>query len=98
MLLDLIVIAILGLCIFKGYRSGFVRTCFSAASYIISIILSFVLYPVVATILKSTPLYDFLVDVVGENLLGTASSGGFFEGFMGEALLETAQPEHLLCC
>lgn len=71
MLADLIVIVTVAVCIFMGYRSGFVKTCIRAVSYLLSIILALAVYPVVAGFLAKTPLYDFLLGIVEKNFIGT---------------------------
>jgi len=87
MLADLIILGILVFCAVMGYRSGFVKTCISAASYIVSIILSFVLYPVISAFLMKTALYDFLLKAVSENIVGTGdASVGSFAGYMEDGV------------
>ncbi len=82
MFADLIIIGVLVLFVVLGYRAGFVKTCVNAASYVLSLFLSFFLYRVVAVILVKTPLYDFLVKTVGKSL-AEGDSAGFLAGYLG---------------
>ncbi len=82
MFADLIIIGVLVLFVVFGYRAGFVKTCVNAASYVLSIFLSFFLYRVVAVILVKTPLYDFLVKTVGKSL-ADGDSAEFLAGYLG---------------
>lgn len=66
MVADIIVIGIVAVCIIHGYRSGFLKSLINVAAYIISIILSFLLYPVLSGFLKETPIYTFFVEKIGE--------------------------------
>lgn len=96
MLADLIVVVTVAFCIIMGYRSGFVKTCIRAVSYVLSIILALAVYPVVAGFLATTPLYDFLLGVVEEKVVGAGdvSVGVYAEYFKDAAqLLATGATE-----
>ena len=70
-------------CIIMGYRSGFVRTCIRAASYVVSIIVSLTLYPILSNALMDTVLYDFVFDTVVKNIVGNGeASVDSFAGYM----------------
>ncbi|MBQ7097001.1 MAG: CvpA family protein [Clostridia bacterium] len=88
MLADLIVVVTVAFCIIMGYRSGFVKTCIRAVSYVLSIILALAIYPVVAGFLATTPLYDFLLGVVEANVVGT---GDVSLGLYAEYFKDAAQ-------
>jgi uncharacterized membrane protein required for colicin V production len=61
-LLDIIVLAIIGVCVFTGYKRGLLKTVYSLASFFIAIFLTGWLYPYVSRFLRGTPLYGFLKD------------------------------------
>ena len=66
MIADIIVIAVVAVCILLGYRSGFLKTLINVVSYIASIILSFFFYPVLSGFLMKTSIYTFFVEKIGE--------------------------------
>ncbi len=66
MIADIIVIAVVVVSIFLGYKSGFLKSLINVVSYIASIILSFLFYPVLSDFLMDTPLYTFFVEKIGE--------------------------------
>ena len=59
-MLDVIVIGILVLSMYMGYRRGLIRTAFGLVSFIVAIILAGRLYPIVAGWLRTTPLFTEL--------------------------------------
>ena len=62
---DLIVILMIALAAFLGYRKGFVKTSFRIASFIIAIILSMILYkPVAGYIKENTGVLDWIVSTI----------------------------------
>lgn len=62
---DLIVILIISLAAFLGYKKGFVKTSFRIASFIIAIILSMLLYkPVAGYIKENTGFSDWIVSTI----------------------------------
>lgn len=67
-ILDLVVLAIIGLCAFTGYRRGLIMTVFRLVSFFISILLANRLYPYVSQWLRKTPLYGALSDMVINSL------------------------------
>ncbi len=66
MIADIVVIAVVAVCIILGYRSGFLKSLINIVSYIVSIVLSFFFYPVLSKFLMGTPLYTFFLEKVGE--------------------------------
>lgn len=66
MFADIIVIGIVVLCIIQGYKAGFFKSLVNIASYVISIILGFLLRPILAGLLMQTPLYTFFVEKINE--------------------------------
>lgn len=62
---DLIVILIIALAAFLGYKKGFIKTSFRLASFIVAIILSMILYkPVAAYIKENTGVSDWIVSTI----------------------------------
>ncbi len=95
MIADIIVIAIVVVCIMHGYRSGFFKALVNIVAYIVSIILSFLFHPILSDFLMKTPLYTFFVQKIGENYpKAEALQGGKFlekyleaaEGTVSEAI------------
>lgn len=64
MLADICVFLVVAFFIYTGYRAGFMRSFIKVASYLISIVLSIFLYPIVAETLMKTPIYDRLLEIV----------------------------------
>ncbi|MBO5179234.1 MAG: CvpA family protein [Clostridia bacterium] len=62
---DLVVILIIALAAFLGYKKGFVKTSFRIASFIIAIILSMILYkPVASYIKENTGISNWIVSTI----------------------------------
>ena len=97
MLADIIVLAFVVISVAIGYKRGLLKSLFSVVSYVASIILSFMLYPVLSQMLMKTPIYTFLEEKIGKNYLGTASSEALSEGnFLSQYInkgVETATNE-----
>ena len=85
MLADLIVLGIIVLSVIMGYRSGLVKTCINAASYVVSIIVSLILYPILSNALLKTQLHDVVLESVAENIVGSGeTTAGTFAGYVEE--------------
>lgn len=63
-MLDLIIIGVIVLFMYIGYRRGFIRTVFSLVSFGLAILLAIYLYPIVAEWLRSTPIFTGLKDYI----------------------------------
>jgi uncharacterized membrane protein required for colicin V production len=63
-ILDLIIVAVIGLCVFAGYRKGLLYTLFRLVSFFAAIFLANRLYPYMSRFLMQTALYDTLKDAV----------------------------------
>lgn len=63
-MLDLIIIGIIVLFMFIGYQRGLIRTVFSLVSFVLAIMLTVYLYPIVAELLRQTPIYTGLKDYI----------------------------------
>lgn len=55
---DLLVIAVIGISVFLGYKKGFLKTLAGLLSIVISLILAMSLQPAVSDALKNTVVYD----------------------------------------
>ena len=68
-LIDLIVIAIIALSTFIGYKKGLIKVAFGFISFILAIALSVVLYkPVSNFIINYTPIDDYIEQTITERL------------------------------
>lgn len=68
-LIDLIVLAIIALCTFIGYKKGLIKVAFGLVSFILAIVISVVLYkPVSNFIINYTPLDDYIEQTISERL------------------------------
>ena len=67
--LDLIIIAIIALSAFIGYKKGLIKVAFGLVSFILAIAVSVVLYkPVSNFIIEYTPLDNYIEETVAERL------------------------------
>ncbi len=83
MIADICVVGIVAIFVWSGYKAGLMKTFIKIASYIISIIISFFLYPVISDILIKTPIYDKLVEIIGKELDISAISDSLSRGALG---------------
>lgn len=68
-LIDLILIAIIALFTFIGYKKGLIKVAFGLVSFILAIVISIVLYKPMSTfIINYTPLDNYIESVVSERL------------------------------
>ena len=68
-LLDLIIIAVIALITFLGYKKGIIKVAFNLISFVLAILLSIVLYrPISNFVINHTPLYDKIEDTIEERL------------------------------
>lgn len=74
-LIDLILIAIIALFTFIGYKKGLIKVAFGLVSFILAIIISVILYkPVSSFIIKYTPLDDYIETAVAERLTSSETT------------------------
>ncbi|MBE7031803.1 MAG: CvpA family protein [Ruminococcaceae bacterium] len=66
MLADLCVIAVVAGFMYMGYKAGFMRSFVKIASYIVSIVISFFMYPVISDLLVKTPIYEKMVELINQ--------------------------------
>jgi len=68
-LLDLIVLAIIALSTFIGYKKGLIKVAFSLVSFVLAVVISVVLYkPVSNFIINYTPIDDYIEQTITERL------------------------------
>jgi hypothetical protein len=67
-MLDLVILCIIILFGIIGYYTGLVKTIITLISSIVALILSFLMYPVVNTLLKLTPIYTYMNKWIGNRL------------------------------
>jgi len=66
---DIIVIAIIGLCTFIGYKQGLVKSAIKILTFFIAITVALVLYkPVSSIIIKTTPIDDNIKNVIVDKI------------------------------
>ena len=76
-LVDLVIISIIASNAFWGYRRGLVGVVFKILTFLISILIMFVLYkPVSNTIMEHTKLDEWLSTKIAENLQGSTLESG----------------------
>lgn len=74
-LIDLILIAIIALFTFIGYKKGLIKVAFGLVSFILAIVISIVLYkPISNFIINYTPLDDKIEIAVAERLSSSTTS------------------------
>lgn len=69
-MLDLVIIAVIGVFGVIGYKKGFIKTVITLLSSVVALVLSLLMYPVVNTILRFTPIYTYMNKWISERLLG----------------------------
>ena len=92
MLADIVAVLIVAGFIAIGYRSGLMKSLISIVSYVLSILLSFWIYPVVSGWLKKTAVYTYLVDFIGKKYISgslpteTDGAWGFVWNYIGDGV------------
>lgn len=67
--IDCLIIAVMALCIFIGYKKGLIKVAISFASIIVSIIIAVLLYkPIAGIIINNTQLDEKISDGIYENI------------------------------
>ena len=68
-LVDLIIIAIMALCIFLGYKRGLIGVAFKIVSFLIALVVTFVLYiPVSNFVINNTTIDDNIKNAIIEKI------------------------------
>ncbi|MCL2616735.1 MAG: CvpA family protein [Defluviitaleaceae bacterium] len=96
--LDVLVVIILGVSIYKGYRKGLLRSIFGLVSFFLALALANAFSGVVGAYLRQTPLFGWLQTAIAETLgLGALLSAGV-EGVIAQAdvIAGLPLPGHIL--
>jgi len=94
-ILDLIVAAILVVCIFVGWKKGFVITVFNFFSLLITLFLTNMLYPAVSVFLRGTELFTVIKTNVADALQLDAFAENLTRAAEAEAINALALPEFI---
>lgn len=65
---DIVLLILLGLFAFWGWRSGFLKMGFGLLSFVIALVLGRILYPYCSSFLKGTPVYQSLLDAAQNHM------------------------------
>lgn len=57
-MLDIIIIIFVGVIGFIAMKKGFIKTAYQIVAYVVALIVSFMIYPIMSGILKLTPIYE----------------------------------------
>ncbi len=83
-MLDLCIIIIISIFAIVGYKRGFIKSALTLGSSIIALALSFVVYPIMEMLLRVTPIYTWIYQVVSSKIEGITFGGGLQS--QGEAI------------
>lgn len=67
-MLDIWIIIIVGIFGVVGYKRGFIKSALTLGSSIIALVLSFIVYPIIEMILRLTPVYTLVYQLVNSKL------------------------------
>ena len=82
-LIDLIILAIISIATFSGYRKGLIQVAFNLVSFILAIAISVALYkPVSAFIINNTPIDDYIESSISERLNSSDTSNEEINNFV----------------
>lgn len=68
MLLDIIISAVLILCVIIGHKRGFVRSLCNALSFVLSVIIAFLTYGKITELVASSPVGEFISGKISAGL------------------------------
>lgn len=75
-MLDVCIIIIIGVFGMIGYRRGFVKSALTLGNSIVALALSFIVYPTMEMLLRMTPVYRLIYQVVNAKIKDMTFSGG----------------------
>lgn len=84
---DIVLLIVLALFAFWGWRSGFLKMGFGLLSFLIAIVLGRILYPYCSGFLRGTPIYQTLLTMAEKHAVPTAESGGL----MGDLIAKSGE-------
>lgn len=97
MIADICVIAVVAFFVYRGYRSGLMKSFIKLLSYVLSIIISFFLYPHISGFLMKTPVYEKLSALIGEKYISQGAADiangerlGFFAKYISQGIENAA--------
>ncbi len=77
MIADIIVVGIVAFFVYKGYRIGLAKTIVKSVSYLVSVAVSIIFYPVFSKFLMGTAIYTKLTEFIDKNYVSKmADSAG----------------------
>lgn len=79
MLFDVIIIALIALSAFLGYKKGFVKTVSKLLCFVVSIILSKLLHPVISGAVRNSFIGDFINSKIAEKSIITEDMPSFVQ-------------------
>ena len=71
---DVVLVVLVGIFAFAGWKSGFVKMSFRLLSFLAAIVLAWLFYPTVTAFLRTTPLYDTLFSALGGSAADPAAA------------------------
>ena len=83
---DLVIVALIVLFGAWGWHSGLVRTGFRFVSFVISIVLAYLLYPILSDFLKTTVAYDRLFSMAEKQLEAAPAPGDGLPFFLRDVI------------
>ena len=101
--LDIIIIAIIALCVLAGYYKGLIRTIYRIVSFVIAAFVAFRLSPYVARLLRQTEVFPTLqagishfmnIETLFANALGPQAQEGIINSLPIPAVLQTLLLSH----
>lgn len=97
---DVVVLVIIGFCVYFYYNRGLISTLFGFCSTLLSIVLSRLLSPFAADILRKTSIFESIKEYIGKSIVenGTGGESGFISNlgipdFLKTALLDNDNKE-----
>ena len=97
MIADIVVASVVIIAGFIGYKTGFMKALINVVSYVISVVISFLLYPVLSDALMKTQLFPYLTKCINENYVsksiaeGSEIAFGMFSKYISESVEKTAE-------
>lgn len=82
MIADVCVIAVVAAFAAIGMKAGLMRSIIKLLAYVISIVASFALYPILSELLMKTKLFEALADAVNENYISKGIEGSGLPEFV----------------
>ncbi|MBQ4145287.1 MAG: CvpA family protein [Clostridia bacterium] len=65
---DIILLVLVAIFVFIGWKTGLIKMCMRVISFVLSILLALLFFPLLSQILQNTELYNWLLSVAEKNL------------------------------